>query len=71
MRVLQTPPATSAQFSSPQTAHPRDYAALRNDDEFRLFLDEYVYYMRYTAPWKLGATERAGDLMADIRAALN
>lgn len=56
---------------NPQNAYARNYSALRNDAEFRLFLDEYAYYMSYAAPWKGNAVSKAGTLMAKIRAQLD
>ena len=49
------------------SAHPRNYGALLDDEEFRLFIDEYAYYMAYTAPWKENTVKAAGELMAKIR----
>lgn len=49
------------------TAHPRDYAKLLDDEEFRLFLDEFAYYLKYTGPWKQNAMLKVGIVMQMIR----
>lgn len=49
------------------TAYPRNYAKLLDDEEFRLFLDEFAYYMKYTGPWKQDAMQKAGVVMQMIR----
>lgn len=49
------------------SARPRDAAALRADEEFRLFLDEYSHYMRFTEPWKLSVAAKTGELLASLR----
>jgi hypothetical protein len=52
------------------TAHPRNYEKLLDDEEFRLFIDEYVYYMGYAAAWKSNGAKAAGELMAELRRAI-
>jgi hypothetical protein len=57
-------------IGAPQIAHPRDYNELQKDPEFRLFLEEYAYYMEYTAPWKANMVQKASKLMSRIRSEL-
>lgn len=50
-------------LGAPQLAYPRNYAELQRDPNFRLFLEEYAYYMDYTGPWKVQIMQKAGNLM--------
>jgi hypothetical protein len=65
-RIKSTAPILGA----PQVAYPRNYNDLQRDREFRLFLEEYNYYMDYTGPWKAQFTQKAGKLMSQIRSEL-